>query len=49
MIAELFTFTKPNGPEYFVTCIGDMRYVCYTTHIDDSFELKKRRKDAHHL
>lgn len=49
LVAELLTVTKPDSPEYFVTSIGDTRYVCYSSWINESFDLFKRRNQAHHL
>ena len=48
-IAELFSATKPTSPDYFVTSIGETRYICYSTLIEDSYELKKKKNQAHQL
>ena len=48
VLVELFMASKPNSPEYFVTRIGDTKYIVYTAWIQDKYELKKK-KTSHQL
>lgn len=49
ILVELFLARKPNSPEYFVTRIGDTKYIVYTAWIQDKYDLRKRRPQAHQL
>jgi len=49
LVAELFAVTKDSSPEFFVTTIGETRYVCYSTWIEDTYGLKFKRNQAQHL
>lgn len=43
LVAELFAVRKPSSPEYFVTQINDLRYICFSTWIDEIYEQSKKR------
>ena len=49
LIADLFQAGKPKSPDFYVACLGDLRYLVYTTILEEENEVRRRRNASHAL